>query len=202
VFVNITQPYCNAAAARIRGHAAAVGRPQLRDRPDAATRPRRARERRKVPTHIQAAASQAQDQGAGKAADRQAAQQAKLMIDAANEKAKKAETRIEDWLVECQYHAEVRKMIEDAARIGSGVLKGPIPSKRRRIALENGELIIKSEIKPGSKRIDPWNFYPDGACGESIHNGSYTWERTPHAAAAERPEGHAGLHRRADRQVP
>ena len=33
------------------------------------------------------------------------------------------------------------------------------------------------EIKPGSKRIDFWNFFPDPACGEDIHNGSYTWER-------------------------
>jgi hypothetical protein len=38
-------------------------------------------------------------------------------------------------------------------------------------------LIVKEEIKPASKRIDPWNFYPDGACGENIHNGAYTWER-------------------------
>ena len=38
-------------------------------------------------------------------------------------------------------------------------------------------LIIKEEIKPTSKRIDFWNFYPDPACGENIHNGAYTWER-------------------------
>ncbi|WP_416406518.1 hypothetical protein RCH27_08520 [Paracidovorax citrulli] len=39
------------------------------------------------------------------------------------------------------------------------------------------EFIKVDEIKPGSKRIDPWNFFPDPACGENVHNGSYTWER-------------------------
>ena len=38
-------------------------------------------------------------------------------------------------------------------------------------------LVIKEEIKPTSKRIDFWNLYPDGSCGENIHNGSYVWER-------------------------
>jgi len=30
---------------------------------------------------------------------------------------------------------------------------------------------------PGSKSIDPWNFFPDPSCGENIHNGAYVWER-------------------------
>lgn len=176
VFVNITQPYCNAAAARIADMLLpsddrnfAIQATPLPDLVGLA--------KGKIPANIQATAAKAPDQSGVQAQLTRAAQAAKLMVDAATEKAKKAETRIEDWLVECQYHAEVRKMIEDASRIGSGVLKGPIPIKSRQIALENGALIIKLEIKPGSKRIDPWNFYPDGACGDSIHNGSCTWER-------------------------
>lgn len=99
------------------------------------------------------------------------------LIDAAIEKAKKAQTRIEDWHVEGQWHAEVRKVIEDCCKIGSGVLKGPVPEAKRAQMFKDGALIIQEEIKPISKRINPWNFYPDGACGESIHNGSYVWER-------------------------
>lgn len=99
----------------------------------------------------------------------------------AEEKAENAQTRIDDWLSESQYHAESRKMIDDAAKLGSGVIKGPVPVKRKSSQLveENGDLamVMVEEIKPGSKRIDPWNLYPDyPACGESIHNGSFVFE--------------------------
>jgi hypothetical protein len=40
--------------------------------------------------------------------------------------------QIDDYLTECQYHAELRKAIDDAARIGSAVIKGPFPVKRKR----------------------------------------------------------------------
>ena len=88
---------------------------------------------------------------------------------------------IDDCLVESNWHGEIRSLIEDSARIGSGVLKGPYPIRRtaKMYRKQGGysELIQVAEIKPGTRRIDPWNFYPDPSCGESIHNGSYTWER-------------------------
>lgn len=105
-----------------------------------------------------------------------AVKQAMQQIAEAKEKAGRAQTRIEDWHVECNYHAEVRRVIEDSARIGVGILKGPVPQKRRRLAIIEGKLIVKNEVKPGSRRINPWNFYPDPACGENIHDGAYTWE--------------------------
>lgn len=101
----------------------------------------------------------------------------------ASRKAKKAESRIDDWLEECQYHAELRKTLDDTTKLGSGVIKGPVPMKRKATVWkqdkETGEsaLVVVEEIKPGSMRIDPWNLYPDWpACGESIHNGSFIWE--------------------------
>lgn len=105
-------------------------------------------------------------------------------LDAAMDKAKaqaeKATEQIEDWLTECQWHAETRKMIEDAARLGTGILKGPEPVMRTsRVAQVVGgmtALVIQSEIKPASKAISPWKFYPDPGCGENIHDGSYVWE--------------------------
>lgn len=45
----------------------------------------------------------------------------------AKEKAKRAERRIYDWMVECKYRSEMRKVIFDSARLGVGVLKGPFP---------------------------------------------------------------------------
>lgn len=106
---------------------------------------------------------------------------AKYKADAAR-KAKKAESRIDDWLQECQYHAELRKVFDDTSKLGSGVLKGPVPVKRRASVWKKDEdgnsmLVVVEEIKPASMRIDPWNLYPDyPACGESIHNGSFVWE--------------------------
>lgn len=99
----------------------------------------------------------------------------------ANKSAEAAQTQIDDWLVESQWHAEVRKMIENCSRIGSGVLKGPTPVKRKYKAAvqENGQmaLVMKMKIAPESKSIDPWNLYPAPDCGDNIHNGSYILER-------------------------
>lgn len=99
------------------------------------------------------------------------------IIKQAKEKAEKAQKRIEDWHVEGQWTAEVRKVIEDACRIGSGVLKGPVPVSKRESMYTDGKLVLEDKIKPVSKRIDPRNLFPDGACGDNIHNGNYIWER-------------------------
>ena len=103
------------------------------------------------------------------------------VIEQSKESAEGMQSEIDDCLVESNWHGEVRVVIEDSARIGSGVLKGPYPVKRttRLVRRENGSVasVNVTEIKPGSRRIDPWDFYPDGSCGESVHNGSYTWER-------------------------
>ena len=106
-------------------------------------------------------------------------------IELERKKAKAAETRIYDWMVECQHAAEMRKVIKDAARLGVGVVKGPFPRNVRDVALkarEKGstaeiELEILDRIVPGTEWKDPWNIFPDPACGENIHNGDYCLER-------------------------
>lgn len=103
-------------------------------------------------------------------------------IELARKKAKKAEQRIYDWLVDCRYRAEARKVIFDSARLGVGVFKGPIPRSYRRVAaVKNASggygVQVKETIKPASCWVDPWNIFPDPACGEDIHNGSYIFER-------------------------
>lgn len=103
-------------------------------------------------------------------------------IEIARKKAKMAETRIYDWMVECNHAAEVRKVIFDASRLGVGVLKAPYPKACREIAVtedaDNGvQIEIKESIKPASKWVDPWNCFPDIACGENIHDGDYFFER-------------------------
>ena len=103
-------------------------------------------------------------------------------IEMARERAKAAETRIYDWMVETQYRAEIRKVICDAARIGVGVLKSPTPKAKRVMAIletkDGGvDLIIKDKIVPASVWVDPDNIFPDPACGENIHDGDYIFER-------------------------
>ncbi|OIR02613.1 hypothetical protein GALL_153270 [mine drainage metagenome] len=102
---------------------------------------------------------------------------AQEIMDLAKACAQKAEKRIDDWHVECQYHRTIRESINDAARIGTGIVKGPVPVKQQGVMFRDGELIIEEKIVPGSAIVSAWNFFPDGACGENIHNGSYTWER-------------------------
>jgi hypothetical protein len=108
---------------------------------------------------------------------------AKEAIELARKKAKKAETRVYDWLLKSRYQAEYRKAIFDAARLGVCVLKGPFPKPYRDMAVKGGkkgapiEVIIKEGIFPAIKQVDPWNCFPDPACGEDIHEGEYFNER-------------------------
>ena len=158
VFLNITRPYVDAASARVSD--------MLLPTDDRCWLLKPTPIPRLSPTQIEAFGGQE----ALEASIEQAKQSAKLMQD-----------EIDDCLEESNWHGEMRHMIEDSARIGSGVVKGPFPLKRTaKVFRDMGgvkEFVTLSEIKPGSKRIDPWNFFPDPSCGESIHNGSYTWER-------------------------
>lgn len=94
----------------------------------------------------------------------------------ADKRAKRATKVIEDWHIQCQYHAEVRKMIDDAARIGTGVLKGPVALPVTDQVFVNGTLVARQTTRPCTVRVDPWRFWYDPAAGENIQNGSYTWE--------------------------
>lgn len=103
------------------------------------------------------------------------------LLAKADDAAEKAKTRISDWFVECDYHNEFRKVIEDAAKLGTGVLKGPFPvvSKSKKVSIKDGERVVEaiSKISPASKRVDVFNLFPDPSCGDNIHKGSYIWER-------------------------
>lgn len=96
--------------------------------------------------------------------------------------AEQATKVITDWHIECQWHAEVRKVIEDAALLGTGILKGPFPvqtvvQKYEVDALGVGRMTRVTETRPISVRIHPRNLWCDPAAGEDIQKGSYVWER-------------------------
>ncbi len=99
----------------------------------------------------------------------------------AEEKVEKGEDRIKDWLVECHYHTEVRRVLEDSAIVGTGVLKGPVPilstAKLTKKTDSGVALIIEKKTTPASFHVKPENFFPDPSCGDNIHRGSYVFER-------------------------
>ena len=105
-------------------------------------------------------------------------------VQQAEDAAEKAASRVNDWMVEYKHPAEMRKVIFDMARIGAGVLKGPIPEVRRDRAITkmpNGsvKLTIVEKVKPAARWIDPWRFYPAPGCGEDIHAGGYAFDADP-----------------------
>lgn len=87
--------------------------------------------------------------------------------------AKGAEVWIDDALQESGYNSELRRLIDDAARLGTGIMRGPIPTVRYSSKMSEGAQVMVEEIIPQSKCISVWNAYPDPACGDDIHKGQY-----------------------------
>lgn len=158
VFLNITRPYVDAAAARVADMVMPT------DDRNWAIRP----------TPIPELHSRlAKTTPAGPEFD----QMIQQIVDRATKQAEKDQRQIDDWLNQCLWHAEFRKVLEDSARIGVGVMKGPTPVKRKTVTYQDGNPVISISIDPESRRIDPRNFYPDGACGDNIHSGSHVFEK-------------------------
>lgn len=132
----------------------------------------------------QVGAAQQQAMAMGQAAMRARAFDAEVRRrrEEAKRRTERMEAEINDQLVECNYSATARDVIQDACKLGSGIVKGPITVDRpvRRWSVNAGQsaLDMQTEIKPEYRRVDPWNFYPDPdvAC---ITDAGFTFERHP-----------------------
>lgn len=170
IFINITRSYTDAASARVADMLLPIDDRCWEIKPTPLPQ--------LSPTKLAQLAQQMGGVDPAQVQDQLQAQQAE-----ARESARRMQDAIEDPLVESNWHGEVRQVIEDAARVGSGVLKGPFPVLRTvRLTQKDPytgltSMVKVEEIQPASKRIDPWNLFPDPSCGENIHHGSYTWER-------------------------
>jgi hypothetical protein len=106
---------------------------------------------------------------------------AAVMKAKAAEKADAASDQIEDWLVEASAYSEMRAVVRDAGRLGTGILKGPVPVERkvRRWDLQGNvaRLQIQTKVAPTSVRKEVWDFWPDPSCGEDVHNGAFCVDR-------------------------
>lgn len=163
VVLNITKPYVNAFASKIIDM-----RLQMNDR-SWAFRP--------TPKPELAAMAKSQLQVVQGGRQVPAADIAKKTMAAAVEAATRAQEQVDDWMIEAEWDSEARQALDDMARIGTGVLKGPYPEKCTYYQLQNGKVEKITKIKPRSKRISARNLYPDPACGEDVHNGDWIWEQ-------------------------
>lgn len=106
---------------------------------------------------------------------------ARAIMKLAAEAAEAMQREIDDQLTECQYLAEVRKVIHDAAVFGTGVLRGPVITSRMRRAwvvvgkdAKGGDVWALKSVavkRPASFRRDPRYVWPDPACGDNVQNG-------------------------------
>lgn len=85
----------------------------------------------------------------------------------AEQTAELMQTEIDDQLSEARYQSLARDVIDDAAILGTGVIKGPvIVGKTNRTwqtdpASGVSMLIIEEDLRPSVERVSPWDFYPD-----------------------------------------
>lgn len=180
VFLNITGPYVDAASARVADMLLPTDDRNWSIKPTPIPELAQAMEDQ-TPFQPKGPDGQPAVDGQGQPVQVTRAAYAQQILDQAQDRAERAQTRIDDWLTECQYHAQGRELIQDATRVGSGVLKGPFPKKTKERAFfrdgQAAELRIEEKLQPASKRISCWDLFPDAACGESIHNGSFIFER-------------------------
>jgi hypothetical protein len=178
IFFNITGPYCDAASARIADMLSptddkgwVIGPTPIPELDEIAEG--------KIPPQMMTGFEQqaGANPEALQAKVDQTANRALQIIEEAKRSAEKASTQIDDWHTEGQYNAEMRQVIEDASKVGTGVLKGPIPERKRAIVYRDGEIQISEKIIPVSKCVRVDNCFPDPGCGTSIHHGQYHWER-------------------------
>ena len=75
--------------------------------------------------------------------------------------------QIDDRLAEGRWPAKARRAIEDAVDLGTGVIKGPVPIRRRTrvwrvdTATMKASMSFEDKVVSTVEYVDLWNFYPD-----------------------------------------
>lgn len=90
------------------------------------------------------------------------------------------EKEIHDQLTECRYSASARVAISDACIVGTGILKGPVISRKMDVVFvqKDGQYIQeeKESFVPIVEVVRPWDFYPDPSAA-TIEEADYVFER-------------------------
>lgn len=133
-----------------------------------------------------------------------AAAVAQMHLDMVKGKCEAESAWIEERLSAGSVYAELRQVIRDAGRIGTGVIKGPYPVQRKTqkwLMKAQGKPAVPvtvtgnkvqptptqqgvtaflktiTTIEPTSKCIRAEDCYPDPSCGDNIHDGAFFVER-------------------------
>lgn len=108
-------------------------------------------------------------------------QQAEEIKREAKRRARIMQDEIDDQLKESRYQIKSRDAIHDAAKLGTGVFKGPVINGRQRKKWESQEdgstaLNVIESLEPSVERVDPWDFFPDSSA-RTIDECEYILER-------------------------
>ncbi|WP_394780603.1 hypothetical protein [Undibacterium sp.] len=132
---------------------------------------------------------------------------------------KAMEREIDDQLTEAQYNGECRKLIFSAAKLGTGVMKGPfvvrIEERTWQAAsrqngpslISNAVMSINEKFAPSSRAVDIRSLYPDPSCSDDIQRGKGIYEckeitKKELRALARRPGYNPDAVRKVLRQKP
>lgn len=188
VFLNITRPYVETAASKV----IEVLSPS--DEPMWALQPTSIPEMPEKPSPLVQAAQLAQmappppDMPLGPQAQPPVDKNEEI-IKAAKRAAAGAQLWIADKLEQCDFAGQLRLVVDEAARLGTGIMRGPVPQVTRKVRAtmnpdtQEEAIEILEQIDPESKKISVWDAFPDPACGDNIHNGQFFIE---HATMVER----------------
>lgn len=113
-----------------------------------------------------------------------AAAKIKAEQDEAKRRCDAMRDEMDDQLVEGLYQQECRDVIEDAAKLGTGVLKGPVKAARvnrqwRTVKQEGRTLQVLEDAvdnRPTFLRVDPWAWFPS-ADARSVKDSEDFFER-------------------------
>lgn len=106
---------------------------------------------------------------------------AKRQLQKLNDACTGMEKEIHDQLTECRYSASARVAISDACIVGTGILKGPVISRKTdSVFVRQADGSFAQEEKesfvPIVEVVRPWDFYPDPSAA-SIEEADYVFER-------------------------
>lgn len=102
-------------------------------------------------------------------------------IDTARKCTAAMESEINDQLIECNYNVRCRDVIRDAVKLGTGIMKGPMVSHRKRQKWVKGpdgrwNYTMVDDPRPDMSRVDIFNFFPDMSA-RTIAETEFTFER-------------------------
>ncbi|WP_028456531.1 portal protein [Chitinilyticum litopenaei] len=106
---------------------------------------------------------------------------AKQLQAEAKKRALKMQRIIDDQLAEADYNRILRRVIADAVRLGTGILKGPVVTSKSVPRYQQQQIfpgvtqaarIAETQFAPTVERVSPWDFFPDDSADRIEHSES------------------------------